>query len=340
MQVVIDSLKGDRLDMKKRVLHFLISFVLVFAFLFGGLNFSIQADASSGKVKLSAKKLYMLTTHLKVYPSIEIKNYTGYVQWTIEDDSVADIVYREYGDTENSYTKSKTIYSNSKCFINPKSSGTTKITAEYDGGKITCKLYVSDRDEAEAKYIKTGKNPYKLSKDELKAAKAIKKSIKKMNKKKMNRVQKIRKVHEYIVKNCKYNYTAYYNQEMDFSDASIIGTMLKKTAVCEGYARTFRVYMLAMGIPCKYVCGVTTIGNQGDHAWNMVKCSDGKWYHIDVTWDDPDNGPYANYKYFLLTDKQMKESRKWNYKDYPKCKGKKYRNYYTQDSEYNSKTYW
>ena len=64
MQVVIDSLKGDRLDMKKRVLHFLISFVLVFAFLFGGLNFSIQADASSGKVKLSAKKLYMLTTHL------------------------------------------------------------------------------------------------------------------------------------------------------------------------------------------------------------------------------------------------------------------------------------
>ena len=313
--------------MKKRIFNIVVSLLLVSIYIVGFTE-NIQVYASYGNVKLSVKKLYTLSEHITTYPYITIENYNGYVEWTVENNSIADIVYRKIGDTSNTYSKTYTAYSNSKCFINPKSSGTTKITAKYDGGILTCKLYVSDPDEAVVKYIKTGKNPYKLKKQEIKAAKAIKKRIKKMNKKKMNRVQKIKAVHDYIIKNCSYNYDAYYNNNASFSDLSVSGPTLKHLAVCEGYSRTFRVYMLAMGIPCKFVKGVSNSGGvTGNHAWNMVKCSDGKWYHIDVTWDDSASDSYVKYAFFLLTDKQIKSTRTWVRKDYPKCNGKKFNKY-------------
>lgn len=41
--------------------------------------------------------------------------------------------------------------------------------------------------------------------------------------------------------------------------------------------------------------------------WNMVKVN-GKWYQIDVTWDDPissDGRPILRHDYFLISDAQM-----------------------------------
>ena len=53
-----------------------------------------------------------------------------------------------------------------------------------------------------------------------------------------------------------------------------------------------------LNIPCTVI-----ISNSMDHAWNMVKVG-GKWYHIDVTWDDPVNDTYgkARHDYFMLSD--------------------------------------
>ena len=52
---------------------------------------------------------------------------------------------------------------------------------------------------------------------------------------------------------------------------------------------------------------VTGTANGGGHAWNQVKV-DGKWYNIDVTWDDPiyywggTLTPILVYDYFLVSD--------------------------------------
>ena len=96
-------------------------------------------------------------------------------------------------------------------------------------------------------------------------------------------------------------------------------------AVCDGYAYAFQKIMKHLHIPCRFVVGRS--GKIG-HGWNMVKL-EGKWYHIDVTFDDPIvNGSDANtiprYKYFLKSTSVMRRTHTWKISKYPKCKSKKY----------------
>lgn len=48
------------------------------------------------------------------------------------------------------------------------------------------------------------------------------------------------------------------------------------------------------GIPCVIVVGKS---GDGGHAWNYVKMEDGKWYAVDLTWD---NQGSIYYDYFLV----------------------------------------
>lgn len=72
---------------------------------------------------------------------------------------------------------------------------------------------------------------------------------------------------------------------------SIISTLRTNSAICEGYAQTFKKVCDLMNIPCLFVdgyskTGVRDIGKnppRPDHAWNAVKI-DNKWYVLDVTW--------------------------------------------------------
>lgn len=49
-------------------------------------------------------------------------------------------------------------------------------------------------------------------------------------------------------------------------------------------------------IPCALIGG---IGNTGAHMWNAVQMDDGKWYGVDVTWDDQDGISQIIDTYFL-----------------------------------------
>lgn len=53
--------------------------------------------------------------------------------------------------------------------------------------------------------------------------------------------------------------------------------------VCEGYARAMKVLCDKVGIPCILVRGKSSNGVA--HMWNNVMI-DGKWYAVDVTWND------------------------------------------------------
>ncbi len=115
----------------------------------------------------------------------------------------------------------------------------------------------------------------------------------------MTDYQKVKAIHDYLVLNTKYDtaingdvtYTAY-------------GTIINKTSVCDGYAKSFEMFMDALGIPCWRVTGK---GNGGNHAWNKVMVG-GKYYNVDVTWDDPvpDRAGYVSYKYFLISDTSLR----------------------------------
>ena len=84
--------------------------------------------------------------------------------------------------------------------------------------------------------------------------------------------------------------------------------LMKKRAVCEGYANTFKYLMDELNIPCVIVFGNATnsSGETEAHAWNYVQLDNGQWYAIDTTWDDPiiyGGGTLTDdskYKYFLV----------------------------------------
>lgn len=56
--------------------------------------------------------------------------------------------------------------------------------------------------------------------------------------------------------------------------------------VCEAYARAMKVLCDRAMIPCILVDGVAG----EDHMWNYIQMSDGNWYLVDATWNDPTGG--------------------------------------------------
>lgn len=70
--------------------------------------------------------------------------------------------------------------------------------------------------------------------------------------------------------------------------------------VCAGYARAFQLLMTELGIPCYYCTGYAGEA----HAWNIVRL-DGKYYNVDLTWDDTEP---MTYDYFNKTDAEFADT--------------------------------
>ncbi len=61
------------------------------------------------------------------------------------------------------------------------------------------------------------------------------------------------------------------------------GALVKNRAVCEGFARAYKLVMDKVGVDCQIVIGYYINGdNYEPHAWNKV-CYNGKWYLVDPT---------------------------------------------------------
>jgi len=109
-------------------------------------------------------------------------------------------------------------------------------------------------------------------------------------------------------------YNANYDTTYTYYDAS--GVLLHGTGVCDSYGRAYLMLCTIAGIECIYVSGE---GEGESHGWNMIKLDDGKWYHVDCTWDDPvtpsGNGGAENHDYFCIDDEQMSKDHRWNTPD-------------------------
>ncbi|PKM51172.1 MAG: hypothetical protein CVV02_08480 [Firmicutes bacterium HGW-Firmicutes-7] len=131
-------------------------------------------------------------------------------------------------------------------------------------------------------------------------------------------------IHDYIVDN-----TSYYLGE-DNEVYKMIGVLVNKKAVCQGYAEAFLYLSTLAGLDAQMVIGNgITDGTTIPHAWNTVEI-EGEWYQIDTTWDDPvsSNGKdNKTYKYFNITNKEMALDHEWDTTAYKIANGTKY-NYY------------
>ena len=122
----------------------------------------------------------------------------------------------------------------------------------------------------------------------------------------MTDADKLKYIHDYIVNNTTYDANA-----MDCDN--VYGALIKHKTHCQGYSKSVCCLCDRLGIESTLVTG--TAG--GGHMWNMVKV-DGKWYNLDVTWDDPDYGLKSRSNYFLISDSTISQTHKKDtYMSYP-----------------------
>ncbi|MBQ6814345.1 MAG: hypothetical protein IJP13_02275 [Lachnospiraceae bacterium] len=135
--------------------------------------------------------------------------------------------------------------------------------------------------------------------------------------------EKVVAAHDYIIKNCVYNKSAIENDTLIDDDFHPYGVFVKGIAVCEGYAKAFKMLMDIAGIDCMLVTG--TVGeDQVAHAWNMVKLEN-DWYHVDVTFDDPNpETEEIVYVYLNITDEEISKDHTWNKNITPEADADKY----------------
>lgn len=146
---------------------------------------------------------------------------------------------------------------------------------------------------------------------------------------------KILFVHDYIVENVSYDWKGYLAGDIDDTQFCLYGALSGDKVVCEAYSKLFMVMMHRLGYE-----SVLVISDAKSHMWNMVKL-DGKWYHVDCTYDDPimsgadtDLKGRVNHTYFLLSDSAIADNGHypWN-AGVPNCTSTTYDNWKYADSK-------
>ena len=128
----------------------------------------------------------------------------------------------------------------------------------------------------------------------------------------MTDFDKLLLAHDYIASHCAY-YTvfdeesgeAYHGDNLSYS---AYGVIINQQAVCQGYSFAYEAILSRLGFDDV----LFVVSDSLNHVWNLVKL-DGKWYNIDVTWDDPTlenydmNNPdmqLIRHDFFLISQKK------------------------------------
>ncbi len=122
--------------------------------------------------------------------------------------------------------------------------------------------------------------------------------------------QKALVLHNWLTTNC------HYDESLENHSEKIMLT--QGYGVCEAYSYAYYELLKEAGIPVGVFDGDSRPAGNTGHEWNVVRI-DGKWYHVDVTWDDPTQGPHEYPSvsgkegtfYFLRTDKVMNKDHQW-----------------------------
>ena len=119
---------------------------------------------------------------------------------------------------------------------------------------------------------------------------------------KMTDFDKALAIHDWLIFNLDYDFT--------YSNYYVEETLRDRKCVCQGYALTFKMMCEMAGLDVIYVTGTGTnsAGQTAGHAWNQVKIN-GKWYNVDVTWDD---SLPVSHQYFRLTDDEISRDHQWD----------------------------
>ncbi len=150
-----------------------------------------------------------------------------------------------------------------------------------------------------------------LTVDEMQLYNEAVKIVEKVNCNNPSELQKELLIHDEITRRASYIDVEFGDEILRSCNA--FGALLDGQANCQGYADAF--YML--GTMCGFNVGkIQGTTNGVSHVWNTIEL-DGKYYGVDVTWDDAsfkmnDGREYNNYIYFNAPLEIMQVRHKWD----------------------------
>lgn len=135
--------------------------------------------------------------------------------------------------------------------------------------------------------------------------------------------EKVRWVYDYVLENLSYSDSddEDYNIKVNNAYYALFGGETR----CYGYSTLIQAFLDELKIDNELIGGkVHSLSYDGTkkqnnylmHGWNIVKI-DGKWYHLDATFEDEEGGKNKD-EYFLVTDSNMDKYRTWNKGSYEK----------------------
>ena len=111
--------------------------------------------------------------------------------------------------------------------------------------------------------------------------------------------EKIRIIHDYIIDNTSYDKLK--NDDINdttYKSQTAYGALIEGYATCNGYADAMAIFLDKLNV-------INYKISNDKHIWNLVYL-DGKWYHLDLTWDDPISENNVNRDtYFLITTSEL-----------------------------------
>ncbi len=229
--------------------------------------------------------------YVQITKDFSIKNYQHLLNayYTIlngEDTTFilkCDESYKKCLDDVNELANNKLALSNMNSFVHPYNTFSS-LETEFDTfGKITIKISKAYNRDQIKKIEEKVKNIIATVTDPAKTHQ-----------------QNIRALHDYIINNTVYDKQKSNTGQSNHESSIAYGPLIQGYALCGGYTDAMAIFLDYYNIKNYKVISE-------NHIWNALLL-DGKWYHLDLTWDDPvmsDGTNYLQHKFFLIDDKQL-----------------------------------
>ncbi len=112
--------------------------------------------------------------------------------------------------------------------------------------------------------------------------------------------EKIKVIHDYIIDHTEYDKLKYDNKnDNTYKSNTAYGVLIEGYGTCNGYADAMEIFLDKFNV-------INYKISNDEHIWNLVYL-DGKWYHLDLTWDDPISDININRDTYFLIDTETLE---------------------------------
>ena len=112
--------------------------------------------------------------------------------------------------------------------------------------------------------------------------------------------EKVKSIHDYIINNTEYDILKSKDiHNNTYRSNTAYGVLFQGYGICSGYSDTMKLFLDKLNI-------INYKVSNDQHIWNLVYL-DGKWLHLDLTWDDPvSDKNITRDNYFLISYQNLK----------------------------------